>query len=121
MEQNRVKYNKDGTVSKGRGGKREGAGRKLNSKGQLSVVGLLDALKTKAKGKEYEDMLVEDFLKARDGNDHNLTLKYHNLLLSKLMNTLAKIEVTEGQDAIEAKKQAFAEALAKLTGIQENK
>ena len=33
------------------------------------------------------------------------------------MNSLAKIEVNEGADAVEAKKAAFAEALAKLTGI----
>jgi hypothetical protein len=37
------------------------------------------------------------------------------------MNSLAKIEVTEGEDAIEAKKQAFAEALAKLTGVNKTK
>jgi len=33
------------------------------------------------------------------------------------MNTLAKIEVTDSQEAIDAKKTAFAEALAKLTGV----
>jgi hypothetical protein len=37
------------------------------------------------------------------------------------MNSLAKIEVTDSEDAIEAKKVAFAEALAKLTGINEDK
>jgi hypothetical protein len=35
------------------------------------------------------------------------------------MNNLAKIEVTDSKDAIEAKQAAFAEALAKLTGIKE--
>jgi hypothetical protein len=33
------------------------------------------------------------------------------------MNSLAKIEVTDSSDTIEAKKVAFAEALAKLTGL----
>jgi hypothetical protein len=44
-------------------------------------------------------------------------MKYHNLILNKVMNSLAKIEVTDSQDAVEAKQLAFAEALAKLTGI----
>ena len=119
MEQNSVKLNKKtGQPLKKRGGKREGAGRPLNSKQQITVSGLLEALRAKSGGLEYEDMLVEDFLKSRLNQDTQLTLKYHNLILNKVMNTLAKIEVTEGEDAIEAKKQAFAEALAKLTGVQ---
>lgn len=117
MEQNSVKLNQDGTVPKKRGGKREGAGRPLNSKQQITVGGLLETLRTKSGGIEYTDILVEDFLKARQTHDSQLVIKYHNLILNKVMNTLAKIEVTEGEDAIEAKKQAFAEALAKLTGI----
>jgi len=48
-------------------------------------------------------------------------MKYHNLILNKVMNTLAKVEVTDSQDAVEMKKLAFAEALAKLTGIKEDK
>jgi hypothetical protein len=34
------------------------------------------------------------------------------------MTNMAKIEVTDSTDAIEAKKLAFAEALSKLTGLQ---
>jgi hypothetical protein len=37
------------------------------------------------------------------------------------MNSLAKIEVTDSADAVEAKKLAFAEALSKLTGIENTK
>jgi hypothetical protein len=33
------------------------------------------------------------------------------------MNSLARIEVTDSKDAIEAKQAAFAEALAKLVGV----
>jgi hypothetical protein len=35
------------------------------------------------------------------------------------MNSLAKIEVNDSTESIEAKKVAFAEALAKLTGVKE--
>jgi len=103
---------------KGKGGYRPGAGRPKGSTEQVTIGGLLDTLKTQTKGRKYEDLLVEDFLKARTNGDSQLTVKYHNLILNKVMNTIAKIEVTDSQDQIEAKKIAFAEALAKLTGIQ---
>jgi|TARA_R110000868_G_scaffold193046_1_gene437684 hypothetical protein len=103
---------------KGKGGYRPGAGRPKGSTEQVTIGGLLDTLKAQTKGRKYEDLLVEDFLKARTNNDTQLTVKYHNLILNKVMNTIAKIEVTDSQDQIEAKKIAFAEALAKLTGIQ---
>jgi hypothetical protein len=36
------------------------------------------------------------------------------------MNSLAKVEVTDSSDAVEMKQAAFAEALAKLTGIKKD-
>jgi hypothetical protein len=36
------------------------------------------------------------------------------MILNKVMNTLAKVEVTEGEDAVAAKQAAFADALANL-------
>jgi hypothetical protein len=100
-----------------RGGARPNAGRKKGGKNGLTIENLLHELETRSKGEPYEAMLVEDFLEARMNRDTQLTLKYHNLILNKVMNTLAKIEVSESQDAVEAKQAAFAEALAKLTGI----
>jgi hypothetical protein len=45
-------------------------------------------------------------------------MKYHNLILNKVMNTLTKIEITDSAEVLDAKKAAFAEALQKLTGIK---
>lgn len=104
----------------GRGGPRPGSGRKKGSTEQVTIDGLLAALKEKSGGKPYEELLVEDFLGARNRADTQLTVKYHNLILNKVMTTMAKIEITEPQDAIEAKQAAFAEALAKLTGIKKD-
>jgi hypothetical protein len=104
-----------------RGGARPNAGRKKGSTNELTISSLLSTLKEKSNGKGYESMLVEDFMQARNNNDTQLTIKYHNLILNKVMNTLAKVEVTDSQDVVEAKKLAFAEALAKLTGIKEDK
>jgi hypothetical protein len=100
-----------------RGGRREGAGRPKNSRDQLTVRGLLEALDRKTNGRDYEDILVEDFLQSRLNNDTQLTLKYHNLILNKVMSSLAKIEVNDSSEAIEAKQAAFAAALAKLVGV----
>jgi hypothetical protein len=103
----------------GWGGARPGAGRAKGSKNHISVEELLISLEAKSGGQKYEDILVSDFLTARNENDKNLILKYHNLILNKVMNNLAKIEVTDSADAIHAKQMAFADALSKLTGISQ--
>ena len=109
-----------GTAKKtnGHGGARKGAGRPKGSRDQITIKSLLETLDAKTGGQDYEALLVEDFLEARNRGDTQLTLKYHNLILNKVMNSLAKIEVTDSQDAIEAKQKAFADALARLTGIE---
>jgi len=112
MEKNEVKEKKK------HGGARPGAGRPKGSTEQVTIGRLLETIKTQAKGKDYEEILVEDFLRARNNGDTHMTVKYHNLILNKVMNNLAKIEVTESEDLVEAKQLAFAEALAKLTGIK---
>jgi hypothetical protein len=103
--------------SKGHGGARKGAGRPKGSRDQVSIKNLLESLDKHTGGQDYEDLLVQDFLQARNNSDTQLTLKYHNLILNKVMSSLAKIEVTDSKDAIEAKQAAFAEALAKLVGV----
>lgn len=104
----------------GRGGGRKGAGRPKGSKSHITIEGLLAQVEAQANGQDYEAILVEDFLSARNGHDKALLLKYHNLILNKVMNSLAKIEVTDSQDSVEAKKLAFAEALSKLAGIEKS-
>lgn len=103
----------------GHGGARKGAGRKPGSRDQITIKSLLETLDQKTGGRDYEELLVEDFLQARNNNDTQLMLKYHNLILNKVMNSLAKIEVTDSKDAIAAKQAAFADALAKLTGVSQ--
>jgi hypothetical protein len=103
---------------KGRGGHRPGSGRPKGGTNAVSINGLLDALDSKVPGKKYEDILMEDFLEARKNKDTQLTLKYHNLILNKVMTHVHKIEVIDSQEAIDAKQLAFTEALAKLTGLQ---
>lgn len=102
---------------KSHGGAREGAGRKKGSKNAISIHDLLSSLETRTGGQKYEDILVDDFITARNEGNRDTILKYHHLILNKVMNSLAKIEVTDSEDAIAAKQAAFAQALAKFTGV----
>lgn len=105
---------------KKRGGPRPGSGRKHGSTVHITIAGLLDQVQKQSNGQNYEEILIADFLDARDSHNKELLLKYHNLILNKVMNTLAKIEVTDSADSVEAKKTAFAEALAKLAGVEKD-
>ena len=119
METTEIKLNKKtGQPLKSKGGPRKGAGRPKGGTNQVSVNGLLAALEQKTKGVGYETILMEDFINARNNNDQQLVIKYHNLILNKLMTHISKIEITDSQDAIDMKQKAFTDALAKLAGIQ---
>jgi len=119
MEQNKEQTEQPISYKGQRGGYRHNAGRKKGSRDQVSIKSLLEALDTQTGGRDYEELLVEDFLTARNEGDKVTTLKYHTLILNKVMNTLAKIEVTDSAEAVANKQLAFAEALSKLTGINQ--
>ena len=97
----------------GHGGARPGAGRKKGGTNNFTIETLMQAVQAKANGQPYEELLAEDFIHARQ-NDRGLAQKYHNLILSKIAPSLQKIETTEGDDAVQAKAEAFAEALQDL-------
>lgn len=109
----RKESNKSEKVKKStRGGYRPNSGRPKGTTDKVTIAGLLAAIE-KTNGMEYVDILAEDFARARE-TDRNLTAKYHNLLASKLMNSLQTVEVIESQDQVDAKQQAFQDALSKL-------
>jgi len=113
------KNSKTGRVKiSSRGGARAGAGRPKGSRERVTVQSLLETLDQKTGGLSYEDLLIEDFLQARQGNDNQLTLKYHTLIANKLISSLATVEVTDSEDAITAKQIAFAQAIAQITGLK---
>jgi len=105
---------------KGKGGARPGAGRPKGGSNAVTVKGLLEALETRTGGASYEEILMEDFVTARLNNDQQLVIKYHNLILNKLMTHVSKIEITDSQETINMKQAAFAEALSKLAGLKQD-
>ena len=107
MEQNKK--------TNGHGGARPGAGRPKGSVDKVSINSILTAIDARS-DRPYVELLAEDFIHARD-NDRHLAQKYHNLILSKVAATLSAVENIEGEDAVAAKAQAFAEALTALTQV----
>lgn len=104
---------------KGKGGFRPGAGRKDGSKNILTVRQLLDKLSEIEDGLGYEDLLIEDFIKARDSGDKNLAYKYHQLILNKVMNSLQRVEILDNGEQVKAKEEAFTKALQRLISTKE--
>jgi hypothetical protein len=115
-----VEDTKEDTKLKGKGGAGRGQGRPKGGSNAVTVKGLLDALETRTGGATYEEVLMEDFVTARLNNDQQLVVKYHNLILNKLMTHVAKIEITDSQETINMKQAAFADALAKLAGHKQD-
>jgi hypothetical protein len=120
MEKKTKEIKDDKTELKGKGGRRPGAGRPKGGTNSVSVKGLLEALEKRTGGETYEEILMEDFVTARLNNDQQLVIKYHNLILNKLMTHVSKIEITDSQETINMKQAAFAEALAKLAGHKQD-
>jgi hypothetical protein len=101
---------------KGVGGWRPGSGRKKGAKSQITIENLLTVIHDKSNGRNYEDLLVEDFLRVREAKHEHMLLKYHSLILQKVMNSLARLEVHDTGETVDEKQKVFAEALTRLLG-----
>ena len=97
------------------GGVRRGAGRPVGSKTKISIGSILDSIERKTGGITYDELLIEDFLNARLGDDTALVAKYHQLLLNKIVADKSEIEINNSADLVELKKQAFLDALNSMT------
>jgi hypothetical protein len=103
-----------------RGGARPGAGRPRGSSDRISIKNVIGVLARKTGGQTYEELLIDDFLQARQNQDGNLAQKYHQLLSNKLFADLQSIEVNEAEDVVAQKQAAFQEALRKLTKFDDS-
>lgn len=102
-----------------RGGARVGAGRPAGTRNKVTVQSLLETLENKTNGTTYEELLIDDFLLARQGNDNQLIIKYHTLISNKLISTLNTVEVSDPTDVLAQKKAAFAAAMAAISAQQD--
>jgi hypothetical protein len=103
-----------------RGGARTGAGRPSGSLNKLSGQAILDEVE-KHLGKPYAEQLISNYVDTLNSGDTNLRFQYDKLFLSKVVADKAEVEIVDSEDAIAAKKAAFAEALTALTTITQTK
>ena len=100
-----------------RGGVRPGAGRPPGTSNKITVQGLLDEIRQRSGGQDYTELLVEDFLEARLNQDRQLAHKYHTLISGKVLAERLDIEVNDTGEMVQARREAFAAALAAVAGI----
>jgi hypothetical protein len=106
-------------IKSNRGGARPGAGRPAGTKNKLSGQSILDEVEAHL-GKPYAEQLVSNYVDAINANDTNLRFQYDKLFLSKVVADKADITITESEDAIEAKRVAFADAIQALAAKSQN-
>lgn len=96
-----------------RGGARSNAGRPKGSTNSITAAKLLAAIEDKT-GKPLEVSLAEGYADSITTKNIKVRQKYEQMFLGKTIADKMQIDVTENEDALEAKRIAFAEALANL-------
>lgn len=99
-----------------RGGARAGAGRPKGSTALITAATLIKAIEDRG-ARPFEELLAEGYIDSIEQNNRKLRIEYERLFLGKVLSDRVAVDVTESDDAIEAKRAAFAEALSKLTGL----
>jgi hypothetical protein len=114
-------FNQKQPKKDGRGGPRPGSGRPKGAKDRVSVSGILESLNNKTNGQSYEDILIEDFINARQDGDSNLVLKYHTLLANKFVANLNDIVIEDASESVKVKEMAFQQAISAIMSINKGK
>ena len=97
-----------------RGGARPGAGRPKGSTALVTARTLVEAIEAES-GKPFEQMLAEGYVDAVTNNDSKTRLEYERMILGKVVSDRVAVETDESEATVQAKAQAFAEAIAALT------
>jgi hypothetical protein len=98
-------------VKKAWGGARPGAGRPKGSTDKVTARYILETAE-RIIGKPLIESVMEGYRDTiLDGDRKHRTI-YEKMLVDKVATTLFDVEVTEDQDLLSAKRQAFAEAMA---------
>lgn len=100
-------------VKKAWGGAREGAGRPRGSTDKVTARLILETAE-RIVGRPFVETLIEGYRDTIVDGDRKHRVIYEKIIVDKVATTLFDVEVTESEDAIEAKRRAFAEALAAM-------
>lgn len=108
------------SIKNNRGGARPGAGRPKGSTGKITAQALLEAA-DQIVGKPFVVSLLEGYRDTVLDGDRKTRVVYEKMLLDKVASNLLDVEVTDSDEVVATRAQAFAEALSKLNGITEEK
>jgi len=113
MEKNTKRY---AVKAPSRGGAREGSGRPRGSTNKITLEALLANLDLSL-GHSYAEQIAINYSAAIGREDWSGVRDYDRVLLGKVVADKLEVETVEGEDAVAAKAQAFAEALTALTQV----
>lgn len=99
------------------GGVRAGAGRPKGSGNKVSIDSLMEDIE-KTIGKSYTEQLASNYSNAINRSDWARVENYDKAFLNKLVSDKSEVTVIEGEEAVEAKKAAFADALKTIAGVK---
>ena len=98
---------------KRKGGVRPGAGRPKGSGNKITAQDLIDTANAVI-GKPFVVSLMEGYKRSIDENNNKIRVTYEKLIVDKVLADRHQIENVESEDAVQAKAQAFADALTAL-------
>jgi hypothetical protein len=108
-------FNKE-PKSNGHGGARPGAGRKPGSGNKIRLEDLLGEIEHQA-GMPYAERLALNYVGAIERADWSKVENYDRAFLNKVVADKVEVETVESEDVVQAKAQAFAEAIATLATV----
>lgn len=99
--------------SPGRGGARPGSGRPKGSGNKIKIEDLIDSIEQRA-GVPFTEQIATNYVGAILREDWARVENYDKALLNKIVADKNEITVEEVGDVIDAKKEAFKEAILAL-------
>ena len=103
------------TKSPSRGGARAGAGRKKGQSPRYSLEDLMTQVEHHV-GMSFAERVAVNYVTAINRSDWSGVRDYDKVLLGKMVADKQEITEIQGEDAVNAKAVAFAEALQALAG-----
>jgi hypothetical protein len=100
------------------GGFRPGAGRKKGSGVKVKVEDLMLDVELAA-NMPYTKRVAINYVSAINREDWARVENYDRAFLNKLVSDKSEVEVVDSTQAVDAKQQAFQEALAKLASLND--
>jgi len=100
--------------SPGRGGARPNSGRKLGGTNKITGATILESIE-KYSGEKFEDLLAQGYIDSITNDDRQMRIQYEKMFLGKVVADKVSLDITDNQDIIDARKQAFMDAIADLT------